>query len=199
MTETTSEPVAVLPAARRTGTVVALFATTDPADFVTAAVDELALHLDGIDGDRHGGFERRSSGREPWYPRGTPIRNDRHLSILSREDLAEIARRLELPEVDPRWIGANLVVAGIPQLSFLPRGTRLVIGGAAIHVEDQNAPCRVAGRSLARRTGLDALELGFPRVAKRLRGVVASVERAGKIAVGDTVTAHLPEQWLYRG
>ena len=100
----------IVPARRIKGRVVALFATTDPRHFETAATDRLALGLDGIAGDRHGGFERRSSGREPWYPRGTPIRNGRHLSILSVEELAEIARRLEVPEVDAASIGANLVV-----------------------------------------------------------------------------------------
>jgi hypothetical protein len=188
----------MVPAARITGRIVALFATVDPEDFVTARVERLSLRLDGLAGDRHAGFARASSSREPWYPRGTPIRNDRQLSILSAEELAEIARRLGLMDVDPRWIGANLVVEGIPRVSFLPRGTRLVAGAAAIHVEDQNAPCRIAGRSLARHAGRDDLELGFPREAKRLRGVVASIERAGDIAIGDTVTAHVPEQWIYR-
>jgi hypothetical protein len=198
MSETRPEADGIVPATRVTGRIIALFATADPKDFVTAQVERLSLRLDGLVGDRHAGFERASSSREPWYPRRTPIRNDRQLSIVSAEELAEIARRLALADVDPRWIGANLVVEGIPRLSLLPRGTRLVAGEAAIRVEDQNAPCRIAGRSLARHAGRDDLELGFPREAKRLRGVVASVERAGAIAVGDAVTALVPEQWIYR-
>jgi hypothetical protein len=189
----------IVPARKIKGRVVALFATTDPKHFETAAVERLALGLDGIAGDRHGGFERRSSGREPWYPRGTPIRNGRHLSILSVEDLAEIARRLEVPAVDAASIGANLVVEGIPRLSMLPRGTRLSIGpAAALNVDDQNAPCRIAGRSLAKHLDRPDIELGFAKVAQRLRGVVASVDRAGEIAIGDEIVAHLPEQWIYR-
>lgn len=187
-----------VPARRIKGRVAALYVTTDPKHFETAAVERLALGLDGIAGDRHSGFERLSSGREPWYPRGTSIRNGRHLSILSVEDLAEIARRLAVPEVDARLVGANLVVEGIPKLSLLPRATRLSIGQAALHVDDQNAPCRVVGRSLARHFGQPDLELAFPREAKRLRGVVAAVDRAGEIAVGDEIVAHLPEQWIYR-
>jgi len=187
----------IVPATRVTGRIVALFATADPKNFVTAPIGRLSLRLDGLVGDRHAGFERASSGREPWYPRRTPIRNDRQLSIVSAEELAEIARRLALADVDPRWIGANLVIEGLPRLSLLPRGTRLVAGTAAIRVEDQNAPCRIAGRSLARHVGRDDLELGFAREAKRLRGLVASVERAGDIALGDAVTAHIPEQWIY--
>ena len=190
----------VVPSRRIRGRVAALFSTTDPKRFETAAVERLVLGLDGIAGDRHGGFERLSSGREPWYPRGTPIRNARHLSILSVEELAEIARRLEVPEIDARNIGANLVVEGIPRLSMLPRGTRLAIGpAAALHVDDQNAPCRIAGRSLARALDRPDIELAFARQAQRLRGVVAAVDRAGEIAVGDEIVAHLPEQWIYRG
>lgn len=197
MTET-AETEEIVPATRVKGRVVALFSTTDPDDFETAAVERLDLRLDGIVGDRHGGFERLSGGREPWYGRGTPIRNGRHLSILSVEDLDEIAVRLSLPTVDPRWIGANIVVEGIPRLSFLPRATRMAIGEAALHVDDQNAPCRVAGRSIARHTGRPELELAFPKEARRLRGIVAAVDKAGEIAVGDAVVGHLPEQWMYR-
>ncbi len=189
----------IVPARRIKGRVAALFATTDPKRFETTPVARLALGLDGIAGDRHGGFERRSSGREPWYPRGTPIRNGRHLSILSVEDLAEIARRLDVAAVDAASIGANLVVEGIPRLSMLPRGTRLVVGAvAALSVDDQNAPCRIAGRSLARHLDRAEIELGFAKVAQRLRGVVAAVDRAGEIAVGDEIVAHIPEQWIYR-
>lgn len=197
--DVSNETEEFIPARRIKGRVVALFATTDPQHFETAAVERLALGLDGIAGDRHGGFERHSSAREPWYPRGTAIRNGRHLSILSVEDLAEIARRLGVADVDAASIGANLVIEGIPRLSMLPRATRLAIGeAAALHVDDQNAPCRIAGRSLARHLDRPDVELAFAREARRLRGVVAAVDRAGEIAVGDAIVAYLPEQWLYR-
>lgn len=190
---------AVVPARRLKGRVVAVFATPDPGDFETVTVERLALGLDGIAGDRHGGFVRRSGGREPWYPRGTEIRNGRHLSIVSVEDLAEVGRRLAVPDLDARWIGANLLVEGIPRLSLLPRATRLAIGTAALHVDDQNAPCRVAGRAIARHTDRPDLELAFPKEARRLRGLVAAVDRAGEIGAGDEILAHLPEQWIYPG
>lgn len=180
------------------GRVVALFRTSDPTRFETEEVDRLELALTGIEADRHAGFVRASSGREPWYRRGTPLRNDRQLSIVSAEELTTIAGRLGLPVLPAGWIGANLVVSGIPQFTQLPRGTRLVVDdGAVIQVEAPNAPCRIAGGAIARNAGREELELGFPREAAGLRGVVASVERAGPLAVGDRIVVKVPEQRLY--
>ncbi len=76
--------------------------------FVTRAVDELRLGFEGIEGDFHAGHTRRSGGREPWYPRGTEMRNERQLSIVAPDELAMIAERMDLAEVKPEWIGANL-------------------------------------------------------------------------------------------
>jgi len=189
---------ATLPPRTLEGRVAGLLRTADPTSFETEAVERLELSLGGIEADRHAGYARASSGREPWYRRGTPLRNDRQLSILSTEELEVIAGRLGLAALPAGWIGANLVLEGIPQLTFLPRGTRLVVDeGAVIQVEAPNAPCRIAGRSVARHAGRDELELGFPREAAQLRGVVASVERAGPLKVGDRIVAKLPEQWLY--
>ena len=81
---------------------------------------ELVLTYTGVLGDRHEGLTRRSGPREPWYPRGTPMRNERQLSILGAEELAEIAAALDLSHVDPSWLGANLLVSGIPRLPQLP-------------------------------------------------------------------------------
>lgn len=189
---------ATIPARTIEGRVVALFRTPDPTSFETEEVDRLDLALTGVEADRHAGHVRSSTSREPWYRRGTPVRNDRQLSILSAEEMAIVAERLGLPSLPGGWIGANLLVEGIPSLSFLPRGTRLLVEDAAvIQVEAPNAPCRIAGRSVARHTGRDELELGFPREAAHLRGVVASVERAGAVHPGDRIVAKVPEQWLY--
>jgi hypothetical protein len=45
---------------------------------------------------------------------------------------------------------------------------------------------------------VNAGSLLFPKVAKRLRGILAWVEKPGMIAVGEEVTLRLPEQWIYR-
>lgn len=172
----------------------------DGTGFVTRPVPELMLTLEGIAGDRHTGFTRKAGGREPWYPRGTPIRNDRQVSIVCPRELALVASRMAIAAVAPEWIGANLVVEGLESLTALPRGTRLVLpSGAALVVNGANAPCRHAGAEIARRENArtmperEGLDLLFPKVARGLRGVIAAVERAGQVAAGDTISVVLPK------
>jgi len=171
-------------------------------DFQTVATDSLALTFQGIDGDFHAGYTRRSGGREPWYGRGTEMRNERQLSIVAPDELAIVAGRMDLREIRPEWIGANLLLSGIPQLSMLPAGTLLFFrGGVTLKVDAQNGPCRIAGRAIAEHAGMadvDAGSLLFPKAAKRLRGVVAWVEKPGTIASGEEVSVRIPEQWIYR-
>lgn len=174
-----------------------------PADhFVTRAVATLPLSFEGIDGDVHAGHTRRSGGREPWYPRGTEMRNERQLSIVAPDELAIVAERMGLAEIKPEWIGANLLLDGVPMLSMLPAGTMLFFkGGVTIKIDGQNAPCRIAGRSIAEHAGMadhDAGSLLFPKVSRRLRGLVAWVEKPGVIAAGEEVSVRIPEQWIYR-
>lgn len=177
---------------------VATLATTDPGDFETSPVETLDLALDGIAGDRHGGFTRPAGAREPWYPRGEAIRSGRQLTIVSPEELWEIGHSMDLPPLEPGWIGANLVVEGVARLSFLPVGTRFFFEGtASVVVEGQNAPCRHSGRAVAGHTERPGDELTFPKASKRRRGLVASVERAGAVTPGADVKIQLPEQWIY--
>ncbi len=170
--------------------------------FVTQAVAALDIGFDGVAGDLHAGVTRRSGGREPWYPRGTEIRNDRQLSIVAPDEIAIVAGRMDLAAIRPEWLGANLVLAGVPHLSMLPSGTLLFFsGGVTLTVSGQNAPCRFAGRAVAEQAGMADPEAGallFAKVAKRLRGVVAQVEKPGRIATGEKVSVRVPEQWIYR-
>ncbi len=191
----------VVPAHKRAGRVVGLFVTGDRSDlgFQTGTATELQLALDGIAGSRHQGWTMKADARVPYLPRGTPMRATRAVSIVSHEDMHDAAVRLGIPDLDPRWVGANIVLEGIERLSFLPRGTRLFFaGGTILTVEAQNAPCRFAGAAIASHTDRKDIELEFPKVAQRLRGVVASVEHPGTIAATGVVTARIPEQWLYR-
>jgi hypothetical protein len=196
----TSAPKVTLPR-KIEGRVVSILSTNETGrlGFRSTPVDRLSVDLEGIVGNRHRGWTRPADARVPYLKRGTTIRNERHVSIVSTEDLAEIARRLDVPQIDPRWIGANIVVSGIPNFSYLPRGTHLFVGDAAILiVTDQNAPCSIAGESIAGFVpGREDIKLAFAKRAEGLRGVVCSVEHPGTITADSAVTARLPAQWIY--
>ncbi|MEO3385483.1 MOSC domain-containing protein [Mesorhizobium sp. CAU 1741] len=171
-------------------------------DFITTAVDALELTFEGVAGDFHAGYTRHSGGREPWYARGTEMRNERQLSIVAADELAVVAARMGIKTIEPEWIGANLVIQGVPRLSMLPAGTMMFFkGGVTLKVDAQNGPCRIAGRAVAERAGMADVEAGslsFPKAAKRLRGVVAWVEKPGRVETGEEVSVRIPEQWVYR-
>jgi hypothetical protein len=187
---------AARPAATRlTAAAIQVLTTPDVGDFRTRPVDQLTVDLQGIPGDRHYGFTRPAGARERWYKSGTPIRSGRQLTVVAAEELAIIAQRMELPVIEAGWIGANIVVTGIPDFTLLPWGSRLFFGEGAVLVnEGDNAPCRFAGAAIAAanpgRSGLDML---FVKAAQNLRGIVVSVERAGAIAPGRLIV-QLPKQ-----
>ncbi|TYC67213.1 molybdenum cofactor sulfurase [Stappia sp. BW2] len=189
----------ITPAFRTDGKVESVLQTTTAEDFRTSATDALELTFEGISGDRHSGYTRKSGGREPYYPRGTEMCNERQISILSTEELSLIATRMGLPEMKGEWIGGNIILSGIPNLTMVPPRTRLVFeGGAVIRVDGENRPCRFAGAAIAEANpGGEGLDLLFPQKAKRQRGLVGYVEIPGQVTAGETVTAHVPEQWIY--
>ena len=190
----------IIPSRKLTASVDGLFMATGK-DFVSAPVEELQLTFDGIPGDVHAGTRRRSGAREPWYPRGTEMRNERQVTILSRAELAEAAAEMEIERIEPEWIGGNITLSGIPALSMLPAATLLFFeGGATLKVDFQNGPCRISGASIARHVGRpdDAgLALSFVPAAKRRRGLLAWVEKPGAVAIGEKVRVQMPEQWIY--
>ena len=133
--------------ARTLSATVAWLGWAPDADFVTRPCEQLSLAYEGIPGDLHAGLTRKSGAREPWYPRGTPMRNERQVSLLSREELNAVAQTLVIPDLDPAWIGGNFVFSGVPAFSALPPRTLLLFpSGAAIRVDGDNGPCRASGR-----------------------------------------------------
>jgi hypothetical protein len=170
---------------RRFETHVALCLIADGGSFVSRPVDALTVDFTGIVGDKHAGRTRLSTSREPWYPRGTEVRNDRQLTIVSSVELAEVAEAMDLPAIQPGWIGANLVFADIPRLTFLPAGTKLFFaGGAGVNIEAENAPCRVSGRSI----GTHYSDRGGARPSlSQARSAQARPHRIGREAGNDQV------------
>ena len=190
----------IQPARRIKGEVTAVMAALG-GDFLTEPVDRLDLDFNGIKGDFHAGPTRKSGGREPWYPRGTEMRNERQLSIVALDELAVAAADMGIDRIEPGWIGANLVIGGIPLLTMLPPRTQLFFeGGVTLRIDGDNKPCRLAGAAIARNypeRDEMSLALDFVKAARRRRGIVAWVEKPGVITPGEAVTAHIWEQWIY--
>jgi MOSC domain len=181
-----------------TGRAARLLASPDrKSGLEKAECEALVLRFSGIEGDCHGGLIWKSDSRMvKQYKRGTTVRNTRQLSILSTEELAEIARSMGIPDVRAEWVGANLVTTGIPDLTLLPPSTRLQFpSGAMIVVDIENLPCRYPAAIIERQHPEQTM--GFVKAAKHKRGVVGWVEAEGEIRVGDAITVWLPPQRLY--
>lgn len=198
---TIETPVEIVPGRKLAAMAAALYMAASD-HFETRRVEELRLGFDGIEGDFHAGATRRSGGCEPWYARGTEMRNERQLSLVAADELAIVAELMAIAEIKPEWIGANLLIEGVPHLSMLPAGSLLFFkGGVTVKVDAQNGPCRFSGRSVAEHAGMTDHEAGallFPKAAKRLRGLVAWVEKPGVIRAGEEISVRVPEQWIYR-
>jgi MOSC domain-containing protein YiiM len=171
------------------GEVASVLILEPGSQIISTELQQVKVTAAGFEGDRHAGMTRKADVRSPGVARGTEIPNQRQVSIVSEEDLQEIARRLGVPAVEPAWLGANLSVQGIGPLADLPAGSRMAFsGGVVLVVHDENNPCTGPGEALEahypERSGLAA---EFPKKALHLRGVVASVEKPGAIARGDRI------------
>ncbi|MBN2550788.1 MAG: MOSC domain-containing protein [Anaerolineales bacterium] len=175
-----------------------LYLGLDPDSFITTRQSQVKVTFAGFEGDRHSGITRRSDGRTPQYPRGTEIRSDRQVSILSMEELDEIAAALDVPQILPEWLGANLLLSGISRLTLLPPSTRLFFsGGVTLVVSQLNLPCLGPGGLIEEKYQRQGLAALFVKQAARLRGLVAVVEMPGTLCEGETVQAEIPEQVIY--
>ncbi|MEO1776106.1 MAG: sulfurase [Pseudomonadota bacterium] len=183
------------------GTVTWLGLVRDQSDGVASeAVESLTCDWGGPVGDVHHGLTRASCVRvKQQYPRSTEIANVRQLSIVSAEEVAVIATALGLERLDPAWLGATVVVEGIPSLTMVPPAARLMVEeGPALVVDMENAPCRFPAAEIEKaHPGHGA---AFPKVARQKRGVTAWVERPGTLRLGQRLRLHLPpaRDWPHR-
>lgn len=148
----------------------------------------------GFEGEAHGGVTRPSDSRVlSQYPRDTEIRNVRQFSIVSAEDLAAVAEDMGLPDIPPDWMGASIVVQGIPDFTLLPPSSRLQTqGGTTLTIDMENRPCNLVARVIEdEKPGFGKK---FKAAAEARRGVTAWTEREGPLRVGDTVRLHIPDQ-----
>ncbi len=148
----------------------------------------------GIEGEVHTGITAPSCVRmTAQFPEGTEVRNTRQFSVLSTEEMDEIAANMGLGSLSPSLLGATMVLSGIPDFSFIPPGSRLQgSSGATLVVNLNNRPCVYPGKGIeAAHSGFGA---AFKPAAQGLRGIVAWVEREGTFALGDSVRLHIPDQ-----
>ena len=180
------------------GETTGLYVNPDRLDgMASRSMERVRAGYDGFEGEAHGGLTRPACSRmKLQYPRNTEIRNVRQICILSVEELDAIAADMGIDMIDPRWIGANVVLKGIPDFTTVPPSSRLVFeGGVSLVVDMENAPCRFAAEAIeVHRPGKG---MTFAKKAMGRRGVTAWVEREGEIAVGEKARLHIPPQRLY--
>ena len=160
-------------------------------------VERIEVDLAGFKHDWHAGLTRPSCGRVlNQYPRGTRIRNARQVTILSAEELAEIAAAMDIPAVRPEWVGANIVLEGVPALTTLTPNTRLMFdGGVCLTIDLENGPCRFPAEVIEEHH--PGKGMTFAKRALGRRGLTAWVEKTGEIGLGEEVRVFLPPQRLY--
>lgn len=182
-----------------TGTVTHVMIGREKHTLESTRICRVQVTFEGFVGDQHAGLTRFSDVRVPHYPRGTVIRNTRQVSMLSLEEMADIAAALQLPEVLPEWLGGNLAFRNIPFLSMLPLSTRIFFPDDAVLVVDaENLPCTGPGKVIQHHfPSIPKLVQAFPKAAMHKRGLVGWVERVGYINEGDTVSVQLPSPVTY--
>ena len=156
--------------------------------------DAVDVTFAGVAGEEHAGLTRPSCSRVlSQHPRGTEIRNVRQFSLLSVEDITAIANAMGIARLDPAWLGASIVIEGIPDLSHLPPSSRLQgPDGVTLVVDMENRPCHLPAKVIeGHAPGFGAK---FKRAALGRRGITAWVEREGRLALGQMLRLHIPDQ-----
>ncbi len=149
----------------------------------------------GFEGEDHGGLTRASCVRvKDQFPVGTEIRNVRQFSIISEEEMALAAVEVGVDVIRPEWMGASIMVKGLPDFTHVPPSSRLQnAAGTTLVIDMENRPCMYPGKE-----ALEPLHPGKGKLLKSAckdrRGVTAWVEREGPLAVSDSLTLHVPDQ-----
>jgi len=195
------------------GVIAAVLSPAGRADAyaVNAAVEAIEVDSQGIVGDRHRCHSRPTNGREAsLYPRGTLIRQHRHLFIVSRHDCQVLSERLGVA-VTPALLGANMVIDRLDGAAFsiseLPRGTHILVIppqadttprppiATLVHLGKQQG-CGITGHAIAQHHGDPALVRAFRAGSTDNRGIICSVEYpvqpAATLTAGQQVVFRFP-------
>ena len=169
----------------------------DRAGLMALSRDKLDLTFDGVAGAFHAGLTRPACMRvKSQYAKGTWIKNERQLSIISQEELEKIAAIMGVEALNPGRLGATMVIKGIADFTHVPPSSRLTTpSGATVTIDMENLPCQIPAKSLMVDHGDSAKKFKF--AAKGLRGVTAWVAAEGSVAIGDVLTLHTPNQPIW--
>lgn len=176
------------------GEVVFLGVVPPGGGLASVPTERLVLGFAGAEGESHSGLTRRSCSRvQAQHPPGTEIANVRQLTVLSEEELAETAFAMRIPRLAPEWVGASIVLRGLPDLTHLPPSARLQgPDGATLVVDMENKACVLPGRVI------DEVHPGagprYKPAAQGRRGVTVWVERPGVLEIGQMLRLHVPGQ-----
>ncbi len=177
------------------GILSGIFIAPELNSLVSKRVSAVRVLENGLEGDKHTGWLRKADARARRYPKGTIIWNSRQISIVSEEELALIARDLNVDRIEPEWLGVNLCLRGVSNVSLLQPRTKLFItdqdGGPeiGIYITAPNKPCVGPGEIIQiHNPDIQGLATRFPKVAINRRGVVAVVEHGGFIREGMSVS-----------
>ena len=158
-------------------------------------LDEAMAVFGGFVGESHFGVTRPSCVRvRSQHKQGTTINNVRQLSVMSAEEIAHIAEKMGLEDIDPTLLGASLILEGIADFTHVPPSSRLqsATTGATLMVDMVNRPCVLPGREIEMEH--EGFGAKFKPAAVGKRGVTASVEREGLLEIGDVMRLHIPDQ-----
>lgn len=165
-----------------------------PNSLRASAVQTMGLGFGGLDGEEHAGRTRPSCSRViSQHPRGTEIANTRQVSIIAQEELADIAAAIDMPDLSPAYLGASIMLRGLPDFTHLPPSSRLQgPDGVTLVIDMHNRPCHLPAKEIDD----DAPGHGkaFKSAAEGKRGVTAWVERPGTLELGQTLRLHIPDQ-----
>lgn len=178
------------------GTVKDILITTS-GEKLSHPIPEGVFTWEGLTGDCHTSLTLETHGRQPEYPRGTKIINQRQISLLSEEELGATAKELGIEKVDITWLAGNLLVSGIENFSTLPFGSRMIFAGEVVLVcGGENLPCSQPAKvTQAQYPHIVDVARNFVKAAMHRRGMIAWVEHPGVMHRGETFRIELPQPW----
>jgi len=186
--------MAALKATNFLGDVVWLGTVPAGQGLASVPVEVLEIGFEGPQGESHAGRTRPSCSRVlALHPKGTEIANTRQLTLLSAEELAETAFAMGVPEIAPEWVGASIVLRGLPDLTHIPPSSRLQgPDGLTLVVDMENRACVLPGHEIEKH--IPGKGPRYKPAAQGRRGVTLWVERPGRLVVGDALRLFVPDQ-----